>query len=60
MLKAPGTKLLKLRHDGPISSFAFKFNLRRYTKDASGAAFKGPGHSGNFFMEFFNEVGRCR
>ena len=23
--------LLKLRHDGPLSNFAFNFNLRRYT-----------------------------
>jgi len=27
-LKAPGTKLLKLKHDEPLSKFAFKFNLR--------------------------------
>ena len=30
-LKAPGTKLLKLQYDKPLSTFAFKFNLRRYT-----------------------------
>jgi hypothetical protein len=30
-LKAPGTKRLKLKYDGPLSNFAFKFNLRRYT-----------------------------
>jgi hypothetical protein len=29
-LKAPGAKRLKLKHDGPLSNFAFKFNLRRY------------------------------
>ena len=29
-LKAPGSKRLKLKHDGPLSNFAFKFNLRRY------------------------------
>jgi len=28
-LKAPGTMLLKYRYDGPLSNFAFKFNLRR-------------------------------
>jgi hypothetical protein len=33
-LKAPGTKRLKLIHDGPLSNFAFKLKLRRYTKDA--------------------------
>ena len=26
----PGTKRLKLKHDNLLSSFAFKFNLRRY------------------------------
>ena len=30
MLKAPGTKRLKLNCDELLSSFAFKFNLRRY------------------------------
>jgi hypothetical protein len=30
-LKAPGIKLLKLEFDKPLSNFAFKFNLRRYT-----------------------------
>ena len=30
-LKAPGPKRLKLRYDNLLSSFAFKFNLRRYT-----------------------------
>ena len=29
-LTAPGTKLLKLKYVEPHSSFAFKFNLRRY------------------------------
>ena len=30
MLKAPGTKRLKLKCDIPVLNFAFKFNLRRY------------------------------
>jgi hypothetical protein len=30
MCKAPGTQRLKQKHDAPLSSFAFKFNLRRY------------------------------
>ena len=30
MLKAPGTKRLKLKHDEPLSNFALKLNLRRY------------------------------
>jgi hypothetical protein len=29
-LKAPGTKRSELIYDGPLSNFAFKFNLRRY------------------------------
>jgi hypothetical protein len=33
VLKAPITKRLKLKIDGPLSSFAFKFNLRRYNKE---------------------------
>jgi hypothetical protein len=32
MLKAPGTKPLKLKCDELLSSFAFKFKLRRYTQ----------------------------
>ena len=32
MLKASGNRRLKLRHDEPVSFFAFKSNLRRYAK----------------------------
>ena len=31
MLKAPRTKRLKLKRDGPLFNFAFDFNLRRYS-----------------------------
>ena len=31
-LKAPGTKPLKLQYDEPLSTFAFKFKLRRYNE----------------------------
>jgi len=31
MLKPPRPTLLKLRYDGPLSDFAFSFNLRRFT-----------------------------
>jgi hypothetical protein len=31
MMKAPGYKRLKLNCDEPLSDFAFKFNVRRYT-----------------------------
>jgi len=37
-LKPPGTKRLKQTHDEPLSSFAFKLNLRRYTVVMEGAA----------------------
>jgi len=33
VLKAPGIKRLKLKYDELGSSFAFKFNLRRYIQD---------------------------
>jgi len=32
VLKATGTLLFTLRYDDPLSSFGFKFNLRRYNK----------------------------
>jgi hypothetical protein len=34
-LKAPGIKLLKLKNDKPLSKFALKFNLRRYSAVAA-------------------------
>ena len=33
VLKAPGYMLLKPIYDEPLSTFAFKFNLRRYSVD---------------------------
>jgi len=38
MLKSPGTKHLELGQDELLSSFAFKFNLRRYNLAGSGLA----------------------
>ena len=35
VLKAPGTKHLKAQYDALFSSFAFKFNLRRYNADST-------------------------
>jgi hypothetical protein len=32
--KPPGTKRLKLKHDEPLSNFAFKFDMRRYSVGA--------------------------
>jgi len=31
VLKPPGSPLLKVRYDGPLSVFAFNFNVRRYS-----------------------------
>jgi hypothetical protein len=36
-LKPPGTKHLRLKCDEVLSSFAFNFNLRRYTKAVAAA-----------------------
>jgi len=33
VLKPPGSMLFKLEYDEQLSNFAFKFNLRRYSKD---------------------------
>jgi len=38
MLKASGTKRLKVKFDTLLSNFAFKINLRRYTKLAEDLA----------------------
>ena len=37
-LKAPGAKRLKLKHDGLLSSFAFNFSSRRYSKARASAS----------------------
>jgi hypothetical protein len=39
VLKAPGCMLLKPRYDGPLSNFAFKFNLRRHDKARAAVSF---------------------
>ena len=53
-LKALGTKRLKLKYDEPLSKFAFKFNLRRYTKFASSSDEDEDDDKED------DEVGRCR
>ena len=45
--KAPGTTRLKLKYDKPLSSFAFKFNLRCYIEALLARCVDGT-------------VGRCR
>ena len=57
-LKAPGTKRLKLYYDKLPSSFAFNFNLRRYTSaarcSAAGSGLNGA-VAGNW-MRFYIEA----
>jgi hypothetical protein len=43
VLKAPGSMLLKLRYDGPLSDFGFRFNLRLYTSVQNGGVMHGRG-----------------
>ena len=43
MLKLPGTKRLKLEHDGLLSNVGIKFNLRRYTVVDARDRFLKPG-----------------
>ena len=38
MLKPPGSTLLKLTYDGPLSNLAFKFNLRHHTSTPTAAS----------------------
>jgi hypothetical protein len=52
-LKAPDTKRVKLTYDELLSSFAFHFNLRRYTKR--------PQYLADVYDEAAHPaVGRCR
>jgi len=48
-VKPPGTKRLKPKHDEPPSKFAFRFNLRCYTKGDIAEV-----------MRMLSQVGRCR
>ena len=54
VLKAPGTILLKLRCDGPLSNVGLKFNSRRHTTAAVGQL--------TGWQQAFGDgmVGRCR
>ena len=57
MLKAPGTKRLKLKYDEPPSNFAFKFNLRRYSM-VDGSFWLSPFGPYKKLSELW--VGRCK
>ena len=52
ILKALGTKRLKLQYDGPLSNFAFKFDLRRYKLAASNNCLDA--------LKYLIKVGRSR
>ena len=54
MLKAPGTKVLKLKDDKLPLSCGFKFNLRRYVEE------RAPGASLNIVDFVEPMVRRCR
>jgi hypothetical protein len=51
MLKPPETQHLKLKYDILLLTFAFKFNMRRYTK---------PLYDPTSWMGAYAKVGRCR
>ena len=63
-LKAPGTNLLTLHYDEPLSTFAFKFNLRRYNMAAFvGAPLVAPKKVNGWDKrrkQLIDEVRRCR
>jgi len=66
-LKPPETELLTLKYREPLSTFAFNFILRRYTKrnvnpDINTVQFAKnlPGMSGADIANICNEVGCCR
>jgi len=54
MLKPPGTKHWKLKCDELLSSFAFKFNLRRYIQVEANATVSPPGGMQMSFSVYFN------
>jgi len=61
-LKPPGTKRLQLKCDVLLSTSAFKFNLRRYDKDASSMPRRMSGPGANTMGGAIDTtlVGRCR
>ena len=64
VLKAPGSILLKVRYDGPLSKFAFNFNLGRYIEVVNESAAER--HVGiaalheEMCTKLKTAVGRCR
>jgi len=58
MLKPPGTKRLKLNHNKVLSNFAFKFNLRRYTRGRWCGASAGARRQGLTLVHFSAQLER--
>jgi hypothetical protein len=58
-LKAPGTKLLKLKYVKPLSKLAFKFKLRRYIKLYPLEEENLTRNALIAFDDFSNVAGRC-
>ena len=52
-LKAPEIQRLKLKYDEPLSSFAFKFNLRHYTEVCFSKSYPGASSSSTFVETYF-------
>jgi len=50
---------VKISHDGPLSKFAYKINVRRYSKGLERPVVIVFGFSANYF-KYFGTVGRCR
>ena len=60
-LKAPEIKRLKLQCDGPLSKFAFSFNLRRYNKHRLSSLLRVPMRDLRVLEpNFSTSVRRCR
>ena len=55
VLKAPGSKRLKLKHDWPLSKFAFNFNSRRYSE-----AERFTSNLDKYLISSMSKVRRCR
>jgi hypothetical protein len=60
VLKAPGPTLLEHGYDGPLSKFAFNFNLRRYTLGVLHTTNDGGGGGGGGFGASFGGGGGGR
>jgi hypothetical protein len=56
-LKAPGSKRLKLQYGRLLSSFAFKFNLRRYSLSQYEDEYRNKQKEALYSMTEYEEAG---